>query len=239
MTSRESLLRSYEVARPAHHGRPWVLLNLVLSADGHASINGRVTQLTSPTDQALFHHLRSLSDVILVGASTVRAEKYGPVRITDAVAHQRVGGGRSERPTLVIVSRSLDLDLDAITDTGQSVVVLTCAASDATRRARIEASAEVLIVGDDIVDLRRGLGLLHERGAQVVLCEGGAVLNGELAKAELIDEVCVTVAPVLGGDPPTQSSALQHRALSLQLQHALAVDGNVFLRWLVAERGTG
>jgi riboflavin biosynthesis pyrimidine reductase len=233
MTSVESLLRSYEVARPAPDDRPWMLLNLVLSADGHASIDGRVTQLTSPTDQTLFHHLRTLSDVILVGASTVRAEKYGPVRITDAVARQRVADGRRERPTLVIVSRSLDLDLDAITGAGQSVVVMTCGASDTTRRARIERSADVIVAGDDIVDLRQGLGLLRQRGAQVVLCEGGAVLNGELAQAELIDEVCVTVAPVLGGDPSTQAGALLHRTLRMQLQHAHPIDGNVFLRWLV------
>ena len=233
MTTVELLLHSYEVTRPAPHDRPWVLLNLVLSADGHASIDGRVTQLTSPTDQMLFHHLRSLSDAILVGASTVRAEKYGPVRITDEVARQRVADGRSERPTLVIVSRSLDLDLDAITAAGQSVVVMTCAASDATRRTDIARSADVIVVGDDIVDLRQGLEALHQRGAQVVLCEGGAVLNGELAQAELIDEVCVTVAPMLGGDPSTQFGALLHRTLRMELQHAHPVDGNVFVRWLV------
>jgi riboflavin biosynthesis pyrimidine reductase len=233
MTSVESLLQSYEVTRPAPHDRPWVLLNLVLSADGHASIDGRVTQLTSSTDQMLFHHLRSLSDVILVGASTVRAEKYGPVRISDEVARQRVADGHRERPELAIVSRSLDFDLDAITGAGQSVVVMTCAASDATRRADIGRSADVIVVGDDIVDLRQGLRVLHERGAQVVLCEGGAVLNGELAQAALIDEVCVTVAPVLGGDPSTQPGALLRRTLRMQLQHAYSVDGNVFLRWLV------
>jgi riboflavin-specific deaminase-like protein len=233
MTTIESLLDSYDVARPAHPERPWVLLNLVLSADGHASVGGRVTQLTSPTDQTLFHHLRALSDAILVGASTVRAEKYGPVRISDAVARRRVDDGRAERPTLVIVSRSLDLDLGALTEAGQSVVVMTCAASDADRRSRIAEFADVIVVGDDSVDLRRGLGLLHERGARVLLCEGGAVLNGELAQAELIDEVCVTIAPVIGGDPSTRSSVLQHHLVRMQLQHAHTVDGNVFLRWTV------
>ena len=235
MTSVASLLQSYEVARPAPHDRPWVLLNLVLSADGHASIDGRVTQLTSSTDQKLFHHLRSLCDVILVGASTVRAENYGPVRITDEVARQRVADGRRDRPTLVIVSRSLELELDAITGAGQSVVVMTCAASDAARRADIERAADVIVVGDDIVDFRQGLGVLRQRGAQVVLCEGGAMLNGELAQAALIDEVCVTVAPVLGGDPSTQSGALLHRTLKMELQHAHTVDGNVFLRWVVVQ----
>ena len=233
MMTVESLLQSYEVTRPAPHDRPWVLLNLVLSADGHASIDGRVTQLTSPTDQMLFHHLRSLCDVILVGASTVRAEKYGPVRINDETAQQRVAAGRHARPTLAIVSRSLELELDAIIAAGQSVVVMTCASSDATRRADIERSADVIVVGDDIVDLRQGLGVLHQRGAQVVLCEGGAMLNGELAQAALIDEVCVTVAPVLGGDPSTQAGALLHRTLRMELQHAHPVDGNVFVRWLV------
>jgi len=233
MTDLDTLLHHYDIERPAADDRPWVLLNLVLSADGHASIAGRVTQLTSPTDQRLFHHLRSLSDFILVGASTVRAEKYGPVRVPDSVARQRAADGRAERPTLVIVSRSLDLDLDAITGTGQSVIVMTCAAADATRRASIERSADVIVAGEDLVDLRQGLGQLRQRQAGVVLCEGGAMLNGELAQAGLIDEVCVTVAPVLGGDLSTQAGAMLHRTLRMELQHALSVDGNVFLRWLV------
>jgi riboflavin biosynthesis pyrimidine reductase len=228
----ESLLHSYDVARPARHDRPWVLLNLVSSADGHASIDGRVAQLTSASDQRLFHHLRGLSDVILVGASTVRAEKYGPVRLSEAVAQRRLAQGRSAVPTLAIVSRSLDIDIDKMAEPGQPVVVLTCGASDESRRAEIERSAELIVAGDDIVDLRHGLAVLLERGARVVLCEGGAVLNGELAQAGLIDEVCVTVAPVLGGDPST-TSGLSHRTMKLDLQHAHTVDGNAFLRWLV------
>jgi riboflavin-specific deaminase-like protein len=233
VTALDALLRSYETARHAGADRPWVLLNLVLSADGHASIDGRVTQLTSATDQALFHHLRAQSDAILVGAATVRAEKYGPVRISDVVAAKRAADGRAERPTLVIVSRSLDLEIDTLAVAGQPVVVLTCASSNATRRAHIQQFAEVVIVGEDSVDLAQALAVLHRRGAGVVLCEGGAVLNGELAQVGLIDEVCVTVAPVLGGDPSTQSGAPLHTSLRMKLQHAKTLDGNVFLRWLV------
>ena len=228
----ESLLHSYEVERPAPRDRPWVLLNLVVSADGHASIDGRVAELTSASDQRLFHHLRGLSDVILVGASTVRAEKYGPVRVSDAMAQQRLAAGRSALPALAIVSRSLDIDIDKIAGAGQPVVVLTCGAANASRRAEIARSAELIVAGDDMVDLRHGLAVLRERGARVVLCEGGAVLNGELAQAGLIDEVCVTVAPVFGGDPST-TSGLSRRTLRLDLQHAQTLDGNAFLRWLV------
>lgn len=233
MTTIDTLLAHYDVDRPARADRPWVLLNLVLSADGHASIDGRVTQLTSPTDQRLFHHLRAQSDFILVGAATVRAEHYGPVRISDDVARHRRAAGRAARPTLVVVSRSLDIGLDHIVSTGQPVVVMTCRSADAARRADLQQLADVIVAGDDIVDLRRGLGALRERGGAVVLCEGGAFLNSELAQAGLIDEVCVTVAPVLGGDPSTSSGALLHRSLRLELQHAHSVDGNVFLRWLV------
>jgi riboflavin biosynthesis pyrimidine reductase len=232
VTSIESLLQSYDMPRPARDDRPWVLLNLVLSADGHASVDGRVTELTSASDQRLFHHLRGLSDVILVGASTVRAEKYGPVRVSDAVAQHRRAEGRAERPTLAVVSRSLDIDLEKIAVAGQAAVVLTCGASDESRRSAIGRSAEVIVAGDDMVDLRQSLAVLRQRGAQVVVCEGGAVLNGELAQAGLIDEVCVTVSPVLGGDPST-TSGLSHRTLRLELQHAHVVDGNAFLRWLV------
>jgi riboflavin-specific deaminase-like protein len=233
MTTIDALLSHYDVDRPARADRPWVLLNLVLSADGHASIDGRVTQLTSPTDQRLFHHLRAQSDYILVGAATVRAEHYGPVRISDEDARRRTDSGRAARPTLVVVSRSLDLELERIVSTGQDVVVMTCAASDEARRTAVQEIADVIVAGDDIVDLRQGLGALHRRGGSVVLCEGGAFLNSELAQAGLIDEVCVTVAPVLGGDPSTSSGALLHRSLRLDLQHAHLVEGNVFLRWLV------
>ena len=234
MTALDELLHSYEVARPARDDRPWVLLNLVLSADGHASFDGRVTQLTSPTDQALFQHLRAQSDAILVGAATVRAEHYGPVRISASAAVQRAADRRAERPTLVIVSRSLDIEIDHIAADGQPVVVLTCATSNATRRAHIAQFAEVIVVGDDRVDLGPALAGLHRRGIGVLLCEGGAVLNGELAQAGLVDEVCVTVAPVLGGDPSTQSGAPLPSSLHMELQHAHALDGNVFLRWLVS-----
>ena len=233
MTSIDALLNHYEVERPARVDRPWVLLNLVLSADGHASIDGRVTQLTSPSDQRLFHHLRAQSDYILVGAATVRAEHYGPVRIGDDIAQQRVDAGRAARPTLVVVSRSLDLALERIVNAGQPVVVLTCSASDVTRRAQLEQVADVIVAGDDIVDLRQGLAVLRRRGGTVVLCEGGAFLNSELAQAGLIDEICVTVAPVLGGDPSTSSGALLHGSLRLELQHTHELEGNVFLRWLV------
>lgn len=233
MTSIDALLNHYEVERPARADRPWVLLNLVLSADGHASIDGRVTQLTSPTDQRLFHHLRALSDYILVGAATVRAEHYGPVRISDNLARQRTAAGRAAMPTLVVVSRSLDVHLERIVNAGQKVIVMTCAACDATRRKDIEQVADVIVAGGDIVDLRQGLGALRRRGGDIVLCEGGAFLNSELAQAGLIDEICVTIAPVLGGDPSTSSGALLHRSLRLELQHAQLVDGNVFLRWLV------
>jgi len=234
VTALDELLRSYEGARPAHDDRPWVLLNLVLSADGHASFEGRVTRLTSPSDQALFQHLRAQSDAILVGAATVRAENYGPVRVSAAAAAQRAVDRRAERPTLVIVSRSLDIEIDHIAAGGQAVVVLTCATSNATRRAHIAQFAEVIVVGDDRVDLAAALAGLHRRGIKVLLCEGGAVLNGELAQAGLIDEVCVTIAPVLGGDPSTQSGAPLPSALRMKLAHAHALEGNVFLRWLVS-----
>ena len=233
MISLDDLLHHYEVERSARTDRPWVLLNLVLSADGHASIDGRVTTLTSPSDQRLFHHLRAQSDYILVGAATVRAEHYGPVRVSDDVAQRRTAAGRAAKPTLVVVSRSLDLELGRIVSAGQPVVVLTCSASDVARRAELAQMADVIVAGDDIVDLRQGLGVLRRRGGAVVLCEGGAFLNSELAQAGLIDEVCVTVAPVLGGDPSTSSGALLHGSLRLDLQHAHTVEGNVFLRWLV------
>src|SRR5512139_2148655 len=95
----------YDAPRPRPDGRPWLLANMVAGLDGSLSWHGRVGELSSASDRSLFVRLRGLADGVLVGAGTVRAEGYGPVRLpTDG--HEAV-------PPLVVVSRSLDLDWSA------------------------------------------------------------------------------------------------------------------------------
>lgn len=202
--------------------RPWVLANVVASVDGSAVIGGRTAALSSPADRRLFHLLRSLADVVLVGATTVRVEGYGPAR----------GPGG---PPIAVVSRSLELDWEGTFFTGATTpLVITCSAADPERRRRAEEAAEVVVAGDERVDIGWALTALRHRGAGVVLCEGGPCLLGEVVAAGHVDELCTTIAPlaVAGTGPRVATSAAAANPLALRLASVLEDDGNLFLRYL-------
>src|SRR6478672_7900328 len=110
---REDPFAVYRAERPGPSGRPWILGNMVCGIDGSAAVGGRVGGLSSPKDRELFVLLRSLADAVLIGAATVRTEGYGPVRLPPTLTEQRIAGGRSPTPPLVIVTRSLTLDWDS------------------------------------------------------------------------------------------------------------------------------
>ena len=226
-----------EAVRTPPPGRPWVMANMVAGLDGSAAVEGRVGALSSPTDKDLFRTLRALADVVLVGAGTVRAEGYGPVRLDDARRPARRRAGRRGVPALAVLSASLDLDWSspafAAGEGSTRPLVLTTAGSDPTRRAAAAVAADVVVVGDERVDLDAALAALRARGAGVVLTEGGPALLGQLVAAGLVDELCLTLAPVLGGDPlpivaPEARPALARFVLASVLEH----DSHLFLRYL-------
>src|SRR4051812_5314555 len=184
-------------------GRPYVVVNMVCSADGAIAVHGRTEALSSEADRFVFHYLRSLADVILVGAQTVRAERYGPPRISDERQAERVARGQDAVPRIAVVSGSLDLDWDGrlFTESPTRPIILTTTSADTTAASK---AADVVVAGDGRVDLGAALAQLHADGTSVVLCEGGPTLNGVLAADDLIDELCLTVAPALvGGDVGT------------------------------------
>lgn len=206
--------------RPA--GRPWVRANMVGSVDGAPSgVDGLSGSLATAADRRVFRVLRSLADVVLVGAGTARAEGYRPAALPIAV-----------------VSGRLDLDLDSplLAAATHRTIVLT---SSAAGRERVRAAAEVAdveVCGDGSVDLVQALEALRRRGLADVLCEGGPSLLGQLAAAGLLDELCLTVVPTLEG------SAAAGRALGgpplpaplpLTLGHLLEDEGTLLTRWLV------
>lgn len=225
-----------DVDRHLVDGRPWVLANMVSGLDGSTAIDGRVGALSSPTDRQLFVDLRSVADVVLVGAETVRRERYGPVVLSPERRRQRADRGRPTLPRLAVVSRSLGFDLDAQLfrpgPDGSPPIVVTCEASSSDARARLSELAEVIVAGADRVEPLLALQALAEAGHQVVLCEGGPSLLGELLAEGVVDELCLTLAPIVGGDPlpvavmpPTASTA------DFCLGHVLEADGNLFLRY--------
>jgi riboflavin biosynthesis pyrimidine reductase len=218
-------------------GRPWVLANMVCGLDGSTAVDGRVGELSGPTDRRLFKDLRSVADVVLVGAETARRERYGPPILPEQRRRDRTALGRPPVPRLAILSRSLRLDGAERAlrpgEGGERPIVLTCEGSPADRRAELATEVEVLVAGTDRVDPGLALAQLHRHGAEVVLCEGGPTLLGELLGAELVDELCLTLAPVVGGDPlPVANLPATADVSRFRPSHVLEADGDLFLRYV-------
>ena len=203
---------------PVAQGRPAVRLNMIASVDGATTLAGVSGGLGGPADHALFAVLRSLAEVVLVAAGTVRAERYGP----------------SSTP-IAVVSRSLRLDWDAPFFTAQLArpLVVTVAQAPPDQLARAAAVADVIVAGDRDVDLAAALAALGDRGFQAVLAEGGPTLNGQLAGAGLLDEVCLTLSPRLaGGSAKRILDGLSLSAVEgLRLCSVCEQDEYLFLRY--------
>jgi riboflavin biosynthesis pyrimidine reductase len=209
---------------PVARGRPGVRLNMIASVDGATTLAGVSGGLGGRADRALFAVLRSLADVVLVAAGTVRAEGYGP----------------SSTP-VAVVSRSLRLDWDAPFFAAPLArpLVVTVAQAPPARLARAAAVADVVVAGERSVDLAAALAELGRRGWRAVLAEGGPSLNGQLAAADLLDELCLTLSPrlagggakrILDGEPLPGPAGVRLRSLCEQ-------DGFLFLRYRPGEPG--
>ncbi len=230
----------YRGGRPPRPKRPYVAVNMVTSIDGATAVEGVTAKLGSPGDKRIFFLLRSLADVILVGAQTVRAEGYGPPRLDRTAVAARLARGQSSLPAIAVVSRSLNFDWSSslFTDPATRPVILTPASAQAEELRRAQGRADVVIVGDTSVDLAQGLEALSARGARLVLCEGGPTLNGELASAGVVDELCLTVAPTVvggGGAARLMGARPLKRMLDAALLHMLEEDGFLFLRYGLAQ----
>ncbi|MBW3577925.1 MAG: pyrimidine reductase family protein [Actinobacteria bacterium] len=186
---------------PPATDRPYVYLDMVASVDGAATAQGRTGPLGGEADRVAFSRLREWCDVILVGASTVRIEDYGPPRPSDAARMRRRSRGLGPVPRLVVVTATLSLNPAArlFADPARQPLVLVPEDADPARRAALAEVAEVSGVGHGRVDLVAALRALRASGVRYVLCEGGPTLNGELLAAGLVDELFLTISPRLVG----------------------------------------
>jgi riboflavin-specific deaminase-like protein len=221
--------------------RPYVVLNMVATVDGRATIDGRSGTLSNRADRELFHALRGAVDGVLVGAGTIRAERYGPMVRDDAVRHRRVARGLSEQPLACIVSGLLELPTDTplLADSASRVVIVTPSAASLTG---VSAHVDYVRAADQgMLDLPRALAQLRgSHGVQTLLCEGGPHLNAELLAAGLVDELFLSLSPALAGGDDATGAALRIIAgadfdepLSLELLSALENESCVFLRYAV------
>jgi riboflavin biosynthesis pyrimidine reductase len=173
--------------------------NFIISVDGAVELDGRSRSLGGPADREAFIAMRADADVLLVGAGTVRAENYGPVKLTEASQQRRTDRGQSVLPRLAIVSGAADLDPGAKVFSGDAKPLLLTSASAAESRPDLADVAEFTVCGDDVVDLGHALDLLSELGLTRALCEGGPSLLSSLLAHGLVDELCLTISPVLAG----------------------------------------
>jgi riboflavin-specific deaminase-like protein len=225
-----------QYALPPTGGRPHVRLSFVCSVDGAITTGAVSKGLQTPGDNRVYQELRALSDVVLVGAGTVRSEGYGPARVDPERRARRRALGLAEVPTIAVVSASLDLDPSAalFTAAAARTVVITHAGARADRRAALAEVADVIIAGESAVDAALALEELAERGLTRILCEGGPHLFGSLLAVGHVDELCVTVSPLLVGPGPGRMVAgLPTGApVGMRLDHLLEEDGALFCRYV-------
>ncbi|MGW2630920.1 dihydrofolate reductase family protein [Streptomyces chattanoogensis] len=193
---------------PVRTGRTgWLRANMVSSMDGAAHHEGRSQPLSSAADMRIFGVLRGLADAVVVGAETVRQEGYRPARAREAFAARRAAAGQGPAPAIAVVTAGLGLDFSLPLFTAPLVptLVLTGAGAPADRVNEARAAGvEVLFAGEGLgVDPARVAAVLAERGHTRLLTEGGPSLLGQFAAAGVLDEMCLSLAPVVavGGAP--------------------------------------
>ncbi len=217
---------------------------MVSTLDGRATLDGRSGPLSDAADRALFHGLRSVVDAVMAGAQTVRTERYGPIVRDPDTRRVRKERGLREQPLACVVSAGLGFppDLPLLGDPDSEVAFLT-----PSQASLPETAAHVEYVRtrreDGSLDLAAALGELHDRlHVRTLLCEGGPHLNGELLSAGLVDELFLSVAPLLSGeDPADERPPLRILAgsdfdppLALELRSVLEHDSHLFLRYGLA-----
>ena len=225
------VLARYEVTDRA---TPHLRVNFVSSLDGAATHDGLSGGLGDAADRQVFDTLRMLTDLILVGAGTVRAEGYGGIRFSTTAVAWRVAHGLPEHPPVAIVSGRLDLDPThpVFTRAATRPIVVTSAQAPARRRAALAEVADLLVCGEASVDHALMVRTLTAWGYPQVLCEGGPSLFGSLLAADRVDELCLTLAPLLeSGQAPRIAAAPEASPHPMRLIHALPVGDTLLLRY--------
>jgi len=217
----------------------WVRANFITSVDGGATTDGTSGAMGGPGDRMVFDLLRELADVIVVGAGTVRVERYSGAQVGATQRQRRQARGQSEVPQLAIVTRAgrLDRKIAVFTRTEVPPLVLTSsAAADEARRLLGDVSEVVDCSGGDpgTLDEAALLGNLAARGMRRILTEGGPMLLGSLIQRDMLDELCLTIAPyVVGGQAPRIATGRNQLLTRMRCAHVLTDDaGYLYTRYV-------
>lgn len=222
-------------ARRAGVDRPWIALGMVSTVDGAATVDGHTAELGGEADRRAFSRLRAACDAVLVGAGTVRVENYGPPRGSEDRRADRRARGLEALPRMVVVSGALGLEPDhrIFEDPARRPIVVTHRDAPAERVERLSTVADVWQLGDHAVDLPAMVRELGRAGLWRILCEGGPTLNATLLADDLVDEVFLTIAPLLvGGNAPRIARGIEPtRSHPMRLVELAEHDDELLLRY--------
>ncbi|GAB3524042.1 pyrimidine reductase family protein [Arthrobacter monumenti] len=242
----------------AGDANPWVRFNFISSLDGSATLHGLSGGLASEADKRIFNLLRWPADVILIGAQTVRAEGYAGSLLDENGRRWRQEHGLTEHPVPAVVSGSLHLEPASafFTEAPVKPIVVTGGNSSPERRRQFERCADLIVCGENRIDIDILLKELAGRGHRQILCEGGPHLFGSFQQAGLVDELCLSLSPTLvagqdmriavstpeEGVPGTASNAPNpvagNAAIPMALRHVLAAGDMLFMRYLANREKT-
>lgn len=226
-------------------GLPWVRMNFATTIDGAVTDStGLSAGVSSEDDKRVFALLRATCDVVLVGAGTATAENYGPVKVRPSMSSLRTMSGRDALPRLVIVTNSATISPDArafADHEGPRTTVVTCGAADPQRVDALRQVADVMVAGDETVDLLTLMTELSHDGERRVLCEGGPTLFASLLEADLVDDLCLTTSPIISGQQVATRPTLIGRddltgTQDAQLAGLVSAGDSLLARWQLSNR---
>jgi riboflavin-specific deaminase-like protein len=230
-TTVEQQLDSYRPWEHPPEDRPFVAVNFAATVDGRATIAGVSGPIGSSADTEMLARLRTRFDAVMIGAGTMRAERYGRLVANQGQRERRERIGLPHDPLMVIVSGRLDLPWDAplFTDGGGRVLIFTASEAEPPATAtplRVVRHEGFVEIGAALRHLR------HERGIRALLCEGGPGLHAELEGGGLVDDLFLTIAPKLaGGGAPRILEGEMPAVAELELAWLLEQEGELFARY--------
>jgi riboflavin biosynthesis pyrimidine reductase len=203
---------------PAHDGRPYVIGNFVTTLDGVASLSvpglagGGSISGSNPHDRMIMGLLRSVADVVIVGAGTLRsvpnhlwtAEHVYPA-LSDSYRLLRAALGKSDPPLNVVVTGRGEIDPDLPVFRSGAVKTLVVTTPEGAGRIRKRDLSPSVAIGE--VECAGAIGakaILYEigrrlRAGEIFLVEGGPRLMGDFFAGECLDELFLTIAPQVAG----------------------------------------
>jgi riboflavin biosynthesis pyrimidine reductase len=231
--SPESFYTGLELGARAESDRPYVVASFVSTADGKATADGRTRSLGGEGDRAAFHLLRTQVDAVLAGTGTLRVERYGAMTRDDRLRKIRLTEGRAAQPLAVAISRSgqIPFDIPLFADPGSRIALYAPSSTVVPDGAAEVIFHQVTCAGQPLAEVLGSLRSEHD--VRSLLFEGGPAMFNAMLAENLVDELFVTVAPILvGGDELgiTAGASLPH-GLALRLVWALEQDGHLFLRY--------